>query len=164
MNFFITISLFLSIITLKANELEWVDEQINAIKPPREGLSNSFLVLLDDPFIFFTKSDDKKVGTTKGTNKKIVIYKPVKKKKRFHKKKRKHKKIKQKIYYKSRYLTLNAIMNKSVLINNRWYKIGDKVSKFTIKSISRTSVVLISKNIKLILSTKSNFKTLNFKK
>jgi len=163
------IPIFLTIISLHANELQWVDEQINAIKPPRSGLSETVLLSLKDPFIFLNSTKDINIS------KKTILIPKIKVKKKITKiskktikkvkpKKLKIKKIKQKVYYTSKYITLNAIMNNSALINNRWYKIGSKVSKFTLKSISASSIVLIRKNVKLILSTKSNFKKLNFKK
>ena len=162
----ILLSIFITTISLNADELQWVDEQINAIKPPRNGLSTDTLVSIYNPFIFLQKTNE--INSSKET---VAIYlkaKTVKKTKTYKKKKvKKHskrKKIKQRVYYGSKYLTLNAIMNKSALINNRWYKIDDKISKFKIKSITRTSVVLIKKNVKMILSTKSKSNTLNFKK
>jgi len=48
---YILIFLFLSS-TLFSNELAWVNEQVEAIKPARKGIINSSTALLKDLFIF----------------------------------------------------------------------------------------------------------------
>jgi len=149
------ILILFGLISIYANELQWVDEQIDAIKPPRSGLASTVLLSLKDPFVFLNKPEIKTTPI-----KKIVIPQ----KKVIHKHKKYKKRVTPiKVYYKSRYLTLNAIMNSSALINTQWYKVGEKVGSFKLTSISPTSVVLMKKAVKLILSTKSQIKTLNFK-
>lgn len=70
----------------------------------------------------------------------------------------------QKIVQSSnRALAIDAIINKSVLINGKWYKIDDVVQGYTIKSIFRTSIVLSKNNKDLILSTNSKNLNLKFK-
>ena len=50
---FIILLSIISALSLFGNELSWVDEQVAAIKPPREGISNKEISKLKDPFIFF---------------------------------------------------------------------------------------------------------------
>ncbi|MEA3229099.1 MAG: hypothetical protein U9P38_08530 [Campylobacterota bacterium] len=147
--------------SLYANELAWVDKQIEAIKPPRVGVSNELLLSLVNPFIFFKESNSTEdiVGIKDITPQKKIIPKKIDKKRRYTKKR-----TKPRTYYSYKGVTLHAIMNKSALINSKWYKIGEKILGFKIKSITRTSVILIRKKKTLILSTKSKIKTLNFKK
>ena len=42
-------------IQLFANELSWVDDQVEAIKPPRSGASSQLLRAAENPFIFLKK-------------------------------------------------------------------------------------------------------------
>ena len=55
-------------------------------------------------------------------------------------------------------LRLLAVMNKSVLITGKWYKIGDSVRNFTLSEVKQNSVLLTGKkDQKLILFlTKQN--------
>ena len=74
-----TISLLLFIASLLcANELSWVDEQVEAIKPARPGIDNSIISAIEDPFIFLEKNGYKK---TKKQQKKRVLIKTAPKKK-----------------------------------------------------------------------------------
>ena len=59
---------------------------------------------------------------------------------------------------------LNMVMNNSVMINNKWYKFGETVGGYTIKKLNYNSVLLVRKNKKLLLSTKSDNKKLKFQK
>jgi len=121
-----------------ANELAWVDEQIEAIKPPRIGLSSDEIVKLKNPFIFL-RTQEKKEKVSKNTK-----TTPVKSyKKRWRSTKR----------YKG--LTLEAVLNKSVLINGKWYKLGEKVYGYTITKINAKTVELRKYKRTKILSTKS---------
>ena len=54
MKTFIILTLLLFTNNLSANELAWVDQQVEAIKPPRSGLKSSTLNSVSDPFIFLT--------------------------------------------------------------------------------------------------------------
>lgn len=46
--------------SLFANELHWVDTQVEAIKPPRKGMQTQELAGIKDPFVFLVKKEDKK--------------------------------------------------------------------------------------------------------
>ena len=133
---------------LLSDELKWVDEQIQAIKPPREGVSSSKINSIKNPFIFLQKNKEKpkkkvltstnKVNSTKVQN--IT-----------------------RIEQKNISLHLSAIINNSAYINGKWYKIQEKVGKYTISRITRTDVILTYKQKRLLLSTRTKSKTLKFK-
>ena len=131
---------------LLANELAWVDEQVNAIKPPRSGMKSRDL-RIKNPFIFLQKNrsssskaatskQGKKPGTAIATNKKTKTQKKV--------------------------LVLGAILNNSVMINGEWYKLGQKVNGYKISEISLNSVLLHNQKKQLLLTTKSSSNKLKF--
>ena len=123
--------------SLFCNELAWVDEQVEAIKPSRVGMDSSLLTKIHDPFIFLRKPQ-----TQASTSPKIVsVSKPTK--------------VKQ-------VLILSLIVNNTALINDVWYKIGDKVNGYEIKEIDAKSVLLTNKKKQLLLSTKSSSNNLKF--
>ena len=129
---------------LCANELTWVDEQVAAIKPPRIGISNKSIAKLKDPFIFLIKQNKQRVVEGKRSSKKAIRYSHYTRK------------------YYSRKLHLEAILNKSVMINKRWYKEGQWVYGYKIVKVNRTSILLQKQNKKLLLSTMSKSKNLKF--
>jgi len=144
----ITLGLF---IQASANELAWVDEQIEAIKPPREGLDNKQFSFLKDPFIFLKKNQTLK-EEKKSTNRSkssipagLLVSKPSTKKS----------------FYKK--LTLVAVINNSALINNKWYRLDEKVGKYTLQQINRTNVILTKGKKMLMLSTRTKNPNLKFK-
>lgn len=119
-------------------ELAWVDEQIQAILPTRIGVPDSFINALRDPMkmkkpVPVIKNGSllppPKLGSTVSAPK--IIEEP---------------------------LRLLAMMNKSVLINGKWYKVGDHVRAYTLQEIKPNSVLLNGpKDQKLILFlTKQN--------
>ena len=86
--------------TLFSNELSWVDEQVEAIKPPRHGILGRDISKLKDPFIFLSA-------------------------KKVYKKRSSYKRYKRTSKRVSNYpsnIKLEAIMNKSAFINAKWYK------------------------------------------
>ena len=113
-------------------ELAWVDEQIQAILPSRVGVPEGFINSLHDPMKM------KKVVPllTHGLNllappKLGILTQP-------------------KIIEEP--LRLLAIMNKSVLISGKWYKLGDNVRSLSLTEIKPNSVLLTGKkDQKLIL-------------
>lgn len=132
---------------LGATELSWVDEQIEAIKPPRKS---SKISNIKNPFVFLEKNGyvkpepvlvEQTVSTTDANGK--VVTKLVKK--------------------KPKQLVLSAIMNSSVLINGKWYKKNEKIRNYTIVDIQKSSVVLRSADRKIVLSTNVKKQTLKFK-
>jgi len=137
------ILVLLGISQLSASELSWVDEQVEAIKPPRTGISSKEIKAVKDPFIFLVKKDDIEGKPKKNTSKKVSTAHYVKKS---HTKR----------------LVLDAVLNKSALINKKWYKEGDKVYGYKLAQVNTTSVVLKRQNKQLLLSTKSKSKNLKF--
>jgi hypothetical protein len=128
--------------SLLSNELLWVNEQVEAIKPPRKGMDTKELSQIKDPFVFLKKEEKKELAPSLGQNVVSVPTKQVKK--------------------SQQPLLLSVILNNSVMINNVWYKKGDKVREYTLTEINRNSVLLTSKKKKLLLSTKSSSKNLKF--
>lgn len=147
---FILMLIFLSTHII-ANELAWVDEQINAIKPPREGIKNSQLSFLKDPFIFLeknkTKKDDKELKSSVSSI--PVVTSPT------------NKVVSNNLLNKK--LTLDAVLNNSALISGVWYKKDETVRKYILSEINRSHVVLKKGKKALILSTKSKNSNLKFK-
>jgi len=129
--FIISISLILD-----ANELGWVDTQVEAIKPSREGVADAVISELQDPFSKYKKRNKStynkisKHSTTVSTRKTNTS--------------------------KQTKLTLGAIMNKSALINGKWYKLNSYIGNYKLNSIESKSVTLIpkGKEIKLTINRK----------
>lgn len=150
----ILLAVFLSS-TLFATELEWVDEQIEAIKPPRKGVNISGV---GDPFIFLEKNKPKtkeKSGTSSTPGTRVTAAKPSV--------------LKQKACppdgnaTKSNNFDLSAIINSKAMINGSWYKKSDTINSYTVSDISKNSVTLKKGDKELILSTVSKKQTLKFK-
>lgn len=144
--FRMSILLLLSL-QLNSNELKWVDEQVEAIKPPREGISESEVLSLKDPFIFLKKTDVKNNATPSPTS--AVALKEV------------AKVATEQVAPIKKKLKIDAIINKSVLIDGKWYKVSDKMGVYTIITINASSVTLSKNGKKEILST--NNENLKFK-
>ncbi|MEA1982037.1 MAG: hypothetical protein U9N39_00720 [Campylobacterota bacterium] len=146
---FITLSIFLTL-PLIADELSWVDEQVEAIKPARSGMKSRDISKIKDPFIFLPKNRNEKEKISKNTpiakttvastNSKTIKVKNV-----------------------NKILTLNLIMNNSAMISGEWYKLEDMVNGYKIVEISPQSVLLRKNKKELLLSTMSNNR-LKFKK
>jgi hypothetical protein len=112
-------------------ELTWVDEQIRAIIPTRVGVPDGFVNSLRDPMkmnqaLSTPTSGSKLLAPPKlGSDLPKVIEEP---------------------------LRLTAIMNQSVFINGKWYKVGDNIRTFSLAEIKSSSVLLAGKkDQKLIL-------------
>lgn len=117
-------------------ELTWVDEQIQAILPARIGISDGLINSLKDPMKMkkpvpvLSANGSRmlappKLGSSLITLPPKVIEEP---------------------------LRLQAIMNKSVLINQKWYKLNDSVRNYNLTEIKSNSVLLSGKkNQKLVL-------------
>jgi hypothetical protein len=121
-------------------ELTWVDEQIQAILPARIGIPEGFINSLRDPMkmkkvIVLPKAGNllapPKLGSTGIMAPPKIVEEP---------------------------LRLQAIINKSVLISGKWYKVSDSVRNFTLLEIKPNSALLADKkDQKLILFlTKQN--------
>lgn len=145
--FFIVIAVLLTA-SANANELAWVDEQVEAIKPPRTGMKSRELSILKDPFIFLKKNRIGESKNAKRSSTPRVV--------------RNATPDAKKIVKKRKALTLTTVINTSAMINGKWYKAGDKVSGYKVSKIDSTSVLLTKKSKKLLLSTNSKNKNLNF--
>jgi hypothetical protein len=141
----LTIILLLLLSTqLFSNELAWVDEQIEAIKLPRKGIDNKKIAKLKDPFIYLKKK--------KGKTKRRSTYRGTKYSKSGAKKVR---------AYSSK-ISLEAILNKSALINGKWYREGEKVYGYKLEKVNLKTVLLTKGKKQLLLSTVSKSKNLKF--
>jgi len=117
-------------------QLAWVDEQIRAILPARVGISEGIINSLGDPMkMKKTVSAGNLLAPPKLGSTGLLLPKIVEEP-----------------------LRLQALMNKSALINGKWYKLSDPVRSFTLSEIKPTSVLLSGKKgQKLILFlTKQN--------
>lgn len=128
-----TLILFTGNLFASANT-EWVDKQVQAIKPPRSGVSHTAINRVKNPFIFVYKktegtSKDTKSGTKTDASK----------------------------VAKTAPLKLAAVMNNSALINGTWYQVNDKVRGFSIAKIETDSILLQSgKTKKMLFVTQEN--------
>jgi len=148
---FLALSVFLFSNSL-ASELSWVDEQVEAIKPPRSGMRQNTIATLKNPFVFLEKNRTEPVAVAskiKSTHTPVTII---------------QKRATQKTATVRKVLTLNAVMNNSVMINGVWYKIADVINGYTIKEISRSSALLTKNKKELLLSTHSSNTKLKFLK
>lgn len=127
-----------------SSELAWVDEQVEAIKPPRSGVSEKVLSITQDPFVFLQEISEveKKKLISNGTTPHASTSKAKPKK---------------------RTLTLWLILNKTAKIDDHWHKEGDKLAGYKVEIIGTKSVLLTKNNKKLLLSTRSSSTNLKFK-
>jgi len=146
----LSLSLLLSTL-LMSNELSWVDEQIQAIKPPRSGLKSKAISRIKDPFIFLAKNRGKEEKKSKT---KLKVSSSKESVTAISHKKQTVKKV----------LSLGAIMNNSVMISGEWYKLGDMINGYTIRKLTYNTVLLTKNKKQLLLSTKSRSKTIKFLK
>jgi hypothetical protein len=140
----IIILIFLSTLLL-ATELEWVDEQIEAIKPPRKGIEISNIM---DPFIFLEKNrpEVKKDTATASIQQPLV------------------KSSADNNGTKKIDFNLTAIINTSAMIDGNWHRINDKLDgNYTIIEITKSTVTLKKGDKERILSTNSKTPTIKFK-
>jgi len=141
----ILLIIFLTLtLKLAANELSWVDDQIKAIKPPRKGITKEQIALLKDPFVFLGAKKEEKVKAKKVAKRKKI-----------------HRKIYRK-HYEVR-LKLEATMNKSALINGKWYKEGSKVYSYKLTKVNAKTVLLTKGKRTKTLSILSKNKNLKIK-
>ncbi|WP_294966899.1 hypothetical protein [Sulfurimonas sp.] len=141
-------------ISLNSNELSWVDTQVQAIKPPRKGMSNNELNKIKDPFIFYKNRYNKKyVKARKKSVKKYSVKKST----------TSSDAVITILPQPSKHLVLKAIINKSALINGEWYKQNEYIDSYQISSVNRTSVVLTKSNRKFVLTTSDTKRNLKFK-
>ena len=139
--------LILASTSLFSNELSWVDDRVEAIKPPRTGMKSSVLSGIKDPFIFLIRNDKKEIKSTVATASSAI----------------KTQRKTQRVHKAQKVLMLKAIMNNAALINGEWYKTGDTINGYKVMQVNRISVLLNKKKKELLLTTQSSSKKLNFK-
>ncbi|MCX6052117.1 MAG: hypothetical protein NTZ60_06340 [Campylobacterales bacterium] len=141
-NLFKLIVLFLLSLNSNSDEVKWVDEQIEAIKPPREGIAETKVSSILDPFIFLKekKSETNSSIASEVTTPSKSVVPPSEKK-----------------------FVLDAIINKSALIDGKWYRINDKIDEYTISDINATSVTLSKKGKQIVIATSSKKLNLQIK-
>lgn len=150
-----------SIVAQESDDLSWVNEQIEAIKPPRVGIKNQFVSRVRDPFIFLEKNKTKKeekepvlvpsdIKTTASSSIQVAAPKI-------------DDSSSQQTSYTGKFL-LSAIMNQSVFINGKWYKKGERINGYLISEIGTSSVILKRNSKSIVLSTDSQINSLKFKK
>jgi len=140
-------------LNLSSNELNWVDEQIDAIKPPRKGVSSYTISRLRDPFIL-KKKTIKKEATSSTEKQKGIIPNGITDSS--------SNKTESKTFSRSGF-RVSAIMNKTALINGTWYKLNDKVKGYTLSRITTSYVILTKQGKNMLLSTNSNNMNIKFK-
>jgi len=151
----IIVAIFLSN-NVYATELSWVDEQIEAIKPPRKGVNIRGSIY--NPFIFLEKNKTKKKDRKKASSVAKIKKAPSKSAglntvvcdTDANKK-------------DSGRLLLSTIINSSAMINGSWYKKSDKIKGYSIVEVTKTSVTLKKGDKQLILSTNVTKPNLKFK-
>ena len=147
----LTLPLLLLVSLSSANDLAWVNEQIDAIKPPRNGEHNSNINKIISPFIFLEKNgyvikiDDstESIDTNSSAKPNESSIKPV---------------------FSDLSFRLSMIMNDSALINGKWYKVNDLVNNYKITKISKSSVTLKQNTITKVISTATKNNSLKFKR
>ena len=123
---------------LFCNELAWVDEEIEAIKPARVGISDKEISKIKNPFIFLHRNHHSKLSKAKKRLSSTSYSK--------------YKKIAQ---HKAVHFRLEAILNTSAMINGKWYRQGSYIDGYKLVKVNKKSILLIRKNKKLLLSTVS---------
>lgn len=130
----------------KDKELIWVDEQIQAILPSRVGVSDGYINSLLDP-MKYTKS-------IPIAGSKSALLAPPKLGGNFNTP------LVPKVILEP--LKLQAILNKSALINGKWYKVNDSIRNYTLSDVKMNSVLLVAKKgeplVLFLAKTNNNIK------
>lgn len=120
---FFFLGMLLALQSYAGTDLKWVDEQINAIKPSRSGIENSYINNLKDPITLpvvpksETKTPGSLINASASSDRKLHL----------------------------RPLTVETIINQSAYINGHWYTLDEKVRGNKITSIHKNYVVLTDK-------------------
>lgn len=163
----ILISLFAASTLIYANDqqidLSWVDKQVEAIKPPRDGESNRNISRIKNPFIFLKKNslkkDEDKDISSKSSRSPLIVNTEVKSATSSSGS------IKPKpVVYSKGSFVLSAIINNSAMINGKWYKLGDVVNDYKIINVDNKTVTLKNNANTKVLTTASKNSKLKFKK
>ena len=109
-------------------DLGWVDKQIQAIKPKRVGIEDSYIANLQNPILLKRVEEVEKPPETE------PVYD-----------------LNATTSAPDKPLKLFAILNNSALINGQWYKEHDEVRGYTLTRVGSDNVVLSDKEGKLKL-------------
>lgn len=132
---------------IDTNELSWVDEQVAAIKPARTGIKDYKIDRLRNPFVFL-KPFEKYSKSVRRTSTRTAVS---------------HSSSQvQTVVQSSSALALEAVINKSALINGKWYKEGQSVYGYTLKKVSGNTIYLTKNNKTRVLTTKVTHTSLKF--
>lgn len=132
-------------------ELAWVDEQIKAIIPVRIGVSDGYINSLNDPIKYKSSAP---MATGISTN---LLAPP--KLGSFPMLLTPPKVVEEP-------LRLQALMNKSALINGTWYRLNDAVRSYRLVDIKATSILLSGakgQNLILFITKQNNDIKINTK-
>jgi hypothetical protein len=109
---------------------DWVDKQVQAIKPPRVGVSHAAINSVKNPFIFVYKESSASTTVSSTSSAQTSKVTP---------------------------MQLSAIVNNSALISGTWYQVNDKVRGYTLAKIESDSVLLtLDKTRKMLFVTNEN--------
>ena len=144
--------LIISIIVAALNagqQLAWVDQKIQEIKPERTGMNSSITKRLRDPFIYLKvekKLEDAKVSSK--TNSLSKTPEEI-----------------AKIKSSEEPLKLIMVMNSSALINGEWYKKGSDIRAYKLIEVTSSYVTLknAKKEKRIFLNEKNPDIKLNIK-
>lgn len=136
---------------IHATELSWVDEQIEAIKPPRKSPK---ILGINNPFVFLEKNGYVKKSSSKESSSNT---------KNLSSSKNSSKSNTNKNKIVNDNFILSTIINSSAMINGNWYKKNDKINDYLVIKITKDSVKLKKGNKKLTLSTDAKKQNLKFK-
>ena len=114
---------------LLSYDFTWIDRQIEAIQSPRVGISKKSIEAINNPFILYEDSNPKEPQAIQSTSKTQPIN-----------------------------FRLDAIINKSAMINGKWYKEKEYILNYKVAKINKKSILLTQKENKILLFIKSNNK------
>lgn len=143
---------------LSANndDLSWVDTQVDAIKPPRDGESTSNISRIKDPFIFLKKNSTQKESKSKKSPKAMIANKT--------KNTKSNSTSEKPVVFSKHSLSLGAIINSTAFINGKWFKLGESVNGYKITKIDKKTVTLVDGSKTKVLSTATENTKLKFKR
>lgn len=135
-----------------SNELQWVDEQIQAIKPPRAGIAVTEVQTLQNPFQKYTaqtlKTKVVKLNKTKPLKGAVASQKT----------------NAAATFARPSGLNISTIINKAARINNKWYKQNDKVGRYKLIEVNKHDVILSYNGNKYLLSLLTKNKKIKINK
>ena len=134
-------------LSLISDELSWVDQQIDAIKPKRVGIDYTKINHIKDPFIVL-KKQNKHIRQIQYTSNKPYF---------------KHRStVITKAQPQCKNMNLELIINNKAMINHKWYKISQKVCGYKILNIANGTVYLAKGKKQTLLTTKEKNNNIHF--